>query len=68
MIMALILKRSFIKVTLKQESLFPLICLWFERLFSSFRNRTVPSALSNLKDENLNLREPSRENCGVETN
>lgn len=69
MITALILNRNFIKVTLKQGSLFPLTCLWFKRLFSSFRNRTVPSALSNLKDENLKLRAPSHgKNCGVETN
>lgn len=31
--------------------------------------RTIPSALSNLKDENLKLLEPSDgKNCGVKTN
>lgn len=47
------------------------MCLWFKSLISLASEivRTVPSALSNLKDENLELLEPSDgKNCGVKTN
>ena len=40
-----------------------------EAFFFLLQKQNCSSALSNLKDENLKLREPSHgKNCGVETN
>lgn len=60
--------RTFTKVTLAKGSLY---CVYSSRVLSLASEivRTIPSALSNLKDENLKLLEPSDgKNCGVKTN
>lgn len=62
--------RTFIKVTLQKGGLFRLY-VYGSRGFSlaSEMTRTVPSAISNLRVENLKLCEPSDgKNCGVESN